>query len=124
MPDPRSNSSIIYTYLVANSLFTPRQLSIISKKLQGSGTTDKISSGAYYRQVKQCRKKVTSVLYSMILLQSMGIVQLEAPSILTKLAEQLAVIFASESSSDITVSLNVNDVISVINEVIKRMSKL
>jgi hypothetical protein len=124
MPDPRSNSSIIYAHLVANSLFTPRQLSIISKKLQGGGTTEKISSGAYYRQVKQCRKKVTSVLYSMILLQSMGIVQLEAPSTLSKLAEQLAVIFASESSSDVMSRLNVDDVISVINEVIKRMSKL
>jgi hypothetical protein len=124
MPDPRSDSSTIYTHLVANSLFTPRQLSIISKKLQGSGKTEKISSGAYYRQVKQCRKKVTSVLYSMILLQSMGIVQLEAPSTLNKLAQQLAVIFASESSSDVTTRLNVDDVISVISEVIKRMSKL
>jgi hypothetical protein len=124
MPDPRSNSSTIYAHLVANSLFTPRQLSIISKKLQGGGTTEKISSGAYYRQVKQCRKKVTSILYSMILLQSMGIVQLEASSTLSKLAEHLAVIFASESSSDVTTRLNVEDVISVINEVIKRMSKL
>ena len=124
MPDPRSNSSTIYAHLIANSLFTPRQLSIISKKLQGGGTTEKISSGAYYRQVKQCRKKVTSILYSMILLQSMGIVQLEASSTLSKLAEHLAVIFASESSSDVTTRLNVEDVISVINEVIKRMSKL
>jgi hypothetical protein len=124
MPDPRSDSSTIYTHLVANSLFTPRQLSIISKKLQSGGKTEKISSGAYYRQVKQCSKKVTSVLYSMILLQSMGIVQLEAPSTLNKLAQQLAVIFASESSSDVTTRLNVDDVISVISEVIKRMSKL
>ena len=124
MPDPRSNSSIIYAHLVANSLFTPRQLSIISKKLQGSGRTEKISSGAYYRQVKQCRKKITSVLYTMILLQSIGIVQLEAPTTLSKLAGQLAVIFASERSSDTTTGLNVDDVISVINEVIKRMSKL
>jgi hypothetical protein len=124
MPDPTSNSSTIYAHLVANSLFTSRQLSIISKKLQGGGATEKISSGAYYRQVKQCRKKITSILYSMILLQSMGIVQLEAPSALSKLAEQLAVIFASENSSDVTTRLNVEDVISVINEVIKRMSKL
>jgi hypothetical protein len=124
MPDPTSNSSTIYAHLVANSLFTSRQLSIISKKLQGGGATEKISSGAYYRQVKQCRRKITSVLYSMILLQSMGIVQLEAPSALSKLAEQLAVIFASENSSDVTTRLNVEDVISVINEVIKRMSKL
>jgi hypothetical protein len=124
MPDPRSNSSTIYAHLVANSLFTPRQLSIISKKLQGGGRTEKISSGAYYRQVKQCRKKITSVLYTMILLQSMGIVQLEAPATLSKLAEQLGVIFDSERSSDTTMRLNVDDVISVINEVIKRMSKL
>jgi hypothetical protein len=54
----------------------------------------------------------------------MGIVQPEASTTLNKLAEQLAVIFASESSSDAIPRLNVNDVISVIDEVIKRMSKL
>ena len=124
MPDPTSNSSTIYAHLVANSLFTSRQLSIISKKLQGGRTTEKISSGAYYRQVKQCRKKIASILYSMILLQSMGIVQLETPATLSKLAEQLVVIFASEGNSDVTTRLKVDDVISVISEVIKRMSKL
>jgi hypothetical protein len=60
----------------------------------------------------------------MMLLQSMGIVQSEALATLSKLAEQLAVIFASESSSDAMSRLNVEDVISVINEVIKRVSKL
>lgn len=124
MSDQGSNSNILYTYLVANSLFTPRQLSIILKQLQGGGKTEKISSGAYYRQVKQCRKKVISVLYSMTLLQSIGIVQSDASTTLSKLAEQLAVIFASEGGSDAMPKLNVNDVISVINEVIKRMSKL
>ena len=124
MSNQGSNSSILYTHLVANSLFTPRQLSIIFKQLRGDSKTEKISSGAYYRQVKQCRKKVISVLYSMMLLQSMGVVQQEAPATLSKLAEQSAVIFASERSSDATPRLNVNDVIPVINEVIKRMSKL
>jgi hypothetical protein len=123
MTAPLSNSSTLYAHLLANSLFTPRQLSIISKRLQGDGKTEKISSGAYYRQVKQCRKKVLSVLYSMILLQSAGVVELEASTILSKLAEQLAVIFASESS-DVMSRLNVNDVISVIDEMVKRMSKL
>jgi hypothetical protein len=123
MTAPQSNSSTLYAHLLANSLFTPRQLSIISKRLQGDGKTERISSGAYYRQVKQCRKKVLSVLYSMILLQSAGVVELEASTILSKLAEQLAVIFASESS-DVMSRLNVNDVISVIDEMVKRMSKL
>jgi hypothetical protein len=121
--DPQSNSSIIYAHLLANSLFTPRQLSIISKRLQGGGKIENISSGAYYRQVKQCRKKVLSVLYSMILLQSTGIVQLETSAALSRLTEQLAVIFAS-GDRDVTSKLNVNDVIYVIDETIKRMSEL
>jgi hypothetical protein len=123
MADPQSNSSAVYAHLLANSLFTPRQLSIISKRLQGGRKAEKISSGAYYRQVKQCRKKVLSLLYSMLLLQSTGIVQLETSATLSRLAEQLAVIFASEGS-DVTSRLNVNDVISVIDEVVKRMSWL
>ncbi len=124
MVAPGSNSNTLYAYIVENSLFTPRQLSIILKQLGGGGKPEKISSGAYYRQVKQCRKKVISVLYSMMLLQSIGVVQQEAPATLSKLAEQSAVIFASERNSDATPRLNVNDVISVISEVIKRMSKL
>ena len=124
MADPRSNSSTIYAHIIANSLFTPRQLSIISKKLQRGGRTENISSGAYYRQVKQCRKKVTSILYTMILLQSTGIVELEALATISKLAEHFTVIFASERSSDATTRVNVDGVISVIDEVIKRMSKL
>ena len=87
MVDRGSNSNTLYTYLVANSVFTPRQFSIILKQLEGSGKPENISSGAYYRQVKQCRKKVFSVLYSMTLLQSMGIVQPEALATLSKLAE-------------------------------------
>ena len=123
MADVKSNSNNLYAYLVANSLFTPRQLSIISKKLQGGGRAQNISSGAYYRQVKQCRDKVNAVLYSMILLQSTGVVQPEALSALGRLAEQLGVIFASEGS-DVASRLSVGDVISVIDQLVKRMSKL
>ena len=123
MAEQGSNFNTLYAYIVANSLFTPRQLSIISNQLKGGSKPEKISSGAYYRQVKQCRKKVISILYSMILLQSIGIVHSEALTTINKLSEQLTVIFASESS-DAMSRLNVDDVISVINEVIKRMSKL
>ncbi|MDF2727723.1 MAG: hypothetical protein K0S84_1266 [Nitrososphaera sp.] len=123
MAEQGSNFNALYAYIVENSLFTPRQLSIISNQLRGGSKPEKISSGAYYRQVKQCRKKVISILYSMILLQSIGIVQSEALTTLNKLVEQLTVIFASESS-DAMSRLNVDDVISVINEVIKRVSKL
>jgi hypothetical protein len=59
----------------------------------------------------------------MILLQSTGIVQPEAQSAIARLAEQVRVIFASEGS-DVASRLNVNDVISVIDQLVKRMSKL
>jgi hypothetical protein len=123
MADAKSNSNNLYAYIIANSLFTPRQMSIISKRMQGGGRAPNMSAGAYYRQVKQCRDKVNAVLYSMILLQSTGIVQPEALSALGRLAEQLGVIFASEGS-DVASRLNVNDVISVIDQLVKRMSKL
>ncbi len=123
MADAKSNSNNLYAYLIENSLFTPRQLSIISKKLQGGGRAPNISSGAYYRQVKQCRDKVNAVLYSMILLQSTGIVQPEALSAIGRLSEQLGVIFSTEVS-DVAGRLSVADVMSVIEQLVKRISKL
>lgn len=123
MADAKSNSNNLYAYLIENSLFTPRQLSIISKKLQGGGRAPNISSGAYYRQVKQCRDKVNAVLYSMILLQSTGIVQPETLSAIGRLAEQLGVIFSTEGS-DVAGRLSVADVMSVIEQLVKRISKL
>jgi len=123
MADAKSNSNNLYSYLVANSLFTSRQLAIISKRLQGGGKVENITSGAYYRQVRQCREKVAAVLYSVVLLQSTGIVQAETLNALGRLAEQLGVIFASEGS-DVVGKLSVNDVISVIDQLVKRMSKL
>jgi hypothetical protein len=124
MPGSQSNSNNLYSHLLANSLFTGRQLSIILKRLQRGPRSENISSGAYYRQVKQCKKKVSSILYSMILLQSIGTIQPETSIALGKIAEQLAVIFASEGSSDVSNGLNTSDVISVIDEMVKRMSKL
>ena len=122
MADPISNSSALYTQIVANSIFTPRQLSIILNHLTGRGKPENISSGAYYRQLKQCRKKVYSLLLSMVLLQSTGIVKAEALVALGKLSEQLSVIFSADSSSDVLFRTKNDDVIYVINEVIKRIS--
>lgn len=123
MADPSSNSSRLLEQLVANSLFTPRQISIISKRLQGTGRAQNISSGAYYRQVKQSREKAIAVLYSAILLQSSGALQPDALSALGRLADQLGVIFASEGS-DILDNARLEDVISVMDQLVKRVCKL
>jgi nanoRNase/pAp phosphatase (c-di-AMP/oligoRNAs hydrolase) len=122
MADPISNSSALYTQIVENSIFTPRQLSIILNQMKGRGKPEGVSSGAYYRQLKQCRKKVYSLLFSMVLLQSTGIVKSEALVALDRLAEQLSVIFSVDSGSDVALGNKKEDVMYVINEVIKRIS--
>ena len=118
-----SKSNVVLGQLVANSLFTPRQLAIISKRLQGRGRAQNISSGAYYRQVKQCRDKVEGILYSVLLLQSTGVLRPEAMVTLGRLADQLGVIMSSDAS-DITDQARLADVISVMDALVKRMSKL
>lgn len=124
MAGPESKSNMLLQALVANSLFTPRQASIILKRLQGRGRQENISSGAYYRQVKQCRDKAIAVLYSAVLLQSTGVLQPEALSALGRLADQLSVIFASEGSSDVLDQARLEDVISVMDTLVKRVCKL
>ncbi len=85
---------------------------------------ENISSGAYYRQLKQCREKIVTILYSMILLQSTGIVQPDTWVNLDRLAEQMNVIFASKNSDVSSNDDRINDVMSVMDQLIKRMSKL
>ena len=124
MIDTSLNSNILYGQIIANSIFTPRQISIILNQLKGSGKPENLSSGAYYRQVKQCKRKVNSLLYSMVLLQSIGIIKTDALVTLSKLAEQFSVIFSIDSGSDIVLGTNEEDVMHVINEVIKRISMM
>jgi hypothetical protein len=123
MPGSESNSNVVFHRLVANSLFTPRQLAIIFNHLNKRGRALDISSGAYYRQVKQCRDKIAGVLYSVLLLQSTGAIQPDALGNLGRLADQLSVIL-SVDSGDVIDETRLNDVMSVMDALVKRMSKL
>lgn len=124
MAEADSRSGALLQALVANSLFTPRQASIILKRLQGRGRQENISSGAYYRQVRQSRDKAFAVLYSAILLQSTGALEPDALSTLGRLAGQLSVIFASENSDVSLDSTRMDDVMSVMDQLVKRVCRL
>ena len=123
MAGPDSKSNRLFQQLVANSLFTPRQISIISNMLQGGTKPADISSGAYYRQAGQCRDKAVTVLYSAILLQSTGALQPEALGALGRLADQLGVIFSS-AGSDVLDDARTESVMSVMDQLVKRVCKL
>jgi hypothetical protein len=119
-----SKSNRLLNEIISNSLFTPRQISIISKRLQGQGRPPNMTSGAYFRQVKQCRDKVTALLYSVVLLQLSGAIQPEALSAIERLSAQLSVIFSHDGGSDVLNKASMDDVISVIDALIKRVSML
>lgn len=124
MADADSISNSVFAHILEKSLFTPKQISIISKRLQGGEKPPNISSGAYYRQVGQCREKVEAILYSAILLQSTGVLEPEALASLGRMAEQLGVMFGSDGSSDVALQARTGDVMSVMDQLVKRMSKL
>jgi len=109
-----------YRYINVNSLFTARQIDIISRRLEQGGTIENISSGAYYRQVKQCRTKIIRLLYSIILLKCIGALDHETFLVIEKIASQIEVILA-QSTSD---NSRAESVISVIDQLVKRMCKV
>jgi hypothetical protein len=123
MDGGRINSNQLFSQLVANSLFTAKQMAIIYNRLQGDGRPPNMTSGAYFRQVKQCQDKVQGVMYSAILLQSTDVVEPQGLAALGQLAEQLRVIFAPEAR-DIFPPDSLESVMSVMSQVIKRVSRL
>jgi hypothetical protein len=120
MPTDKFDFNSIYEDIIANSLFTDRQMYIISKRLNyGKSITD-ISRGAYYRQIKQCRQKIISILYSILLLQSVGAIDYKTVSALQTLSERLIVIFRKEDG-DVTDIKTIEDVIFTLKITLNKM---
>jgi hypothetical protein len=113
------NYSVILNHFITNSIFTKKQTSIIYNKMLNAKPIDNISSGAYYRQLGQCRNKIRKTVYTMVLLQLLNAVDIETFSVLDRLNNQLSVIF-NKQSDEIDPSV-LNGVISLIDNVIKRL---
>jgi hypothetical protein len=97
MASPEFQFNKIYKEIIANSLFTNKQLYIISNRLNSRRKIENISRGAYYRQLKQCQKKIVGVLYSLLLLKTMGVMDNQALTTLQSLSDQLALILNKQT---------------------------
>ena len=122
--NPNSKSNNFYEELQRKSLFTDRQISIIYNRIIKQSLRENISAGAYYRQVKQCRIKIKSVLYSILLLRLCGALDKEAMITLDKIALQLDVMSQALGHSDTTAGQNVQDVSTVVGKLIDTMCKV
>jgi len=125
MPIREYNFSYFLTTLVKNSMLTPRQVSIIYKKLDKGKTSIDVSEGAYYRQVKQCKHKVRQIIYSIILLRLMEVLDDRIYTILDQLNAQFTQIsLMCEQQSDISQEMHTRNLISVLEDVITKLSKI
>jgi len=119
--EPREyNFNSFYRHIIVNSLFTTRQIDIISRRLENRGIIENISSGAYYRQVNQSRTKIVRLLYSIILLKSVGVLDQETFFAIEKMASQIRVMLDQKASDN----SRTEGVISVIEQLVKRMCKV
>jgi hypothetical protein len=122
--NPNSKSNNFYEEFHRKSLFTDRQISIIYKRITKQSSRENISAGAYYRQVKQCRIKIKSVLYSILLLRLCGALDREAMITLDKIALQLDVMSQALGHSDTTAGRTVQDVSTIVGKLIDTMCKV
>jgi len=115
----KQNFNIFKEYIIENSLFTKRQFSIILKGLNKIDFQENISSGAYYRQIKQCRRKIIRILYSIIMLEYIEAIDPQTLDMLNRVSTQLDIML-QESHSD-TESTKLNDVIHMLSAITERL---
>jgi hypothetical protein len=113
-----------YDEILQKSVFTNRQISIIYKRAINQSKRENISAGAYYRQLKQCRLKIRSVLYSILLLRLYGVLDDQAINTLDKIALQLGVMSQASGTNDTVNDQLVHDVTSVVQRLISTMCKV
>src|SRR5262245_960547 len=116
-----SHFNDLLKHIVKNSLFTERQLYIISKTKEKQKLLDDISSGAYYRQIRQCKDKIFGVLYSIMLLMIIDILDEHALDTINELSDRLARII-SQTDSDSIRDVDINAVISKMDQLISSLS--
>jgi hypothetical protein len=119
MENNNFNYSVFLNHFIANSIFTEKQTSIIYNKVLKSKPSKNMTSGAYYRQLGQCRMKTRRVVYSLILLRLLSVVDTETYSVLDQLTNQLNVIL--NRSSDEIDATTLDNVISLMDNVIGKL---
>ena len=104
---------------IQNSTITKRQLSIIYNKLNMRGPMKNISSGAYYRQIKQCREKTKGILYSIILLGLCGAIDKDTILVLKKTVEQIEDVVVTNNEKKLSQE-DIMNVILLIEQIVNK----
>jgi hypothetical protein len=119
MESSNLNYTSILNHFVVNSILTEKQTSIIYNKIMKSKPSKKMTSGAYYRQLGQCRTKIRRIVYTLLLLRLFSVLDVGTFSVLDQLNRQLNVMLNKRSDEIDTTTLS--NVISLVDDVIAKL---
>ena len=119
MENNNLNYTSILNHFVVNSILTEKQTSIIYNRIMKSRPSKKMTSGAYYRQLGQCRTKIRKIVYTLLLLRLFSVLDVGTFSVLDQLHNQLNVMLNKRSDEIGTTTLS--NVISLVDDVIAKL---
>jgi len=112
--------------LIEKNLFTTRQISIIYNKFNNKTSSiskNKLSAGAYYRQIKQCRKKYDQLIYTLVVFRLLNFIDDSTMETIQSIITQLQKISHNEINHNSTQILP-DDIIIVIEKIIRKINKI
>ena len=114
---------------IEKNLFTKKQISIIYNKINTRDShisgipNNQMSHGAYYRQVKQCRKKYDQLIYTIILFRLLNLIDTHTMSTIELLVKQISKISQHDSHHNANKIVS-NDITIVIEEILRKINKI
>ena len=112
--------------LIEKNLFTKKQITIIYNKVNphtSNVTNNQLSAGAYYRQVKQCRKKYDRFIYTVLLFRLLNLIDNTSIQTLESIVNQLEKISRHDINHK-SPEIVSNDIIIVIEEILRKINKI
>lgn len=112
--------------LIEKNLFTKKQISIIYNKINthvSNVSNNQMSAGAYYRQIKQCRKKYDQLIYTLVIFRLLNFIDNSTMETIESIIKQLEKISQHDIHHNST-DLVPNDIIIVIEKIIRKINKI
>jgi hypothetical protein len=112
--------------IITKNLFTKKQISIIYNKFNNpisNVSKNKLSAGAYYRQIKQCRKKYDQLIYTFVLFRLLNFIDNSTMETIQSIIMQLEKISHTDINHNST-NIVPNDIIIVIEKIIRQINKI
>jgi hypothetical protein len=112
--------------LIKKNLFTKKQISIIYNKFNNpisNASKNNLSAGAYYRQIKQCRKKYDQLIYTLVLFRLLNFIDNSTMETLQSIVTQLEKISHNDINHN-SMKIVPNDIIIVIEKIMRKINKI